>query len=420
MCAIIGIYRKKTLKTSNKIVNFILENSKERGRDGYGKIDSLHCTIANFRAEPTNEYVKDKKDYDQQPYTLNHWSIVHNGTIANDEWLRTKQYPSSIDSACIVEQLSISQEKDQYDNFINVIQRLKGSYAILAINHNSEELFIATNYKPIWFIETEDAYYFASSEEYFPSDTYPKQTKPYSIHVVNKEGLTTLVDELRETNNKTLVVCSGGLDSSVVATLLKKEGHDIHLLHFLYGTRSEAKEKQAIQNVSEYLNCGYSFIPMYIYKNEDSGLLNDGIISPGKEGTEFANEWVPARNLVMLSLAIAYAETNKFSYIALGNNLEESGAYPDNEQEFIRQFNKLIPFSVKAGHYLKLLMPIGNLMKKEIVKLGVEINAPLHLTWSCYHDHKLHCGNCGPCYMRKKAFLMNNLTEVIEYEQNNL
>ena len=117
----------------------------------------------------------------------------------------------------------------------------------------------------------------------------------------------------------------------------------------------------------------------------------------------------------MLSIATAYAESNGFDYIVLGNNLEEAGSYPDNEPEFIRRFNEILPFAVGDGKKVRVLMPVGDLMKHEIVALGKEVNAPMHLTWSCYKNEKLHCGKCGPCFMRMTAFEINDFNEVIEY-----
>jgi 7-cyano-7-deazaguanine synthase len=156
---------------------------------------------------------------------------------------------------------------------------------------------------------------------------------------------------------------------------------------------------------------------MDIYDKSDSPLLrDDSNIAGGEEGAEFAHEWVPARNIVMLSIATAYAEAKGFDYIVLGNNLEEAGAYPDNEPEFINRFNDLLPFAVGDGKRVRVVMPVGNLMKHEIVDLGHRLGAPLDLTWSCYRAGDKHCGTCGPCFMRRTAFEINNLEEVIEYE----
>lgn len=194
---------------------------------------------------------------------------------------------------------------------------------------------------------------------------------------------------------------------------------DITLIHFRYGSRAEGPEVAAIQKIAAELGVKLVLFPLPIYDKKDSPLLDpDSTVAGGEEGAEFAHEWVPARNLVMLSVATAYAEANGFDHIVLGNNLEEAGAYPDNEPEFINKFNDLLPFAVGDGKQVKVIMPVGNLMKHEIVKLGLDIGAPLHLTWSCYRAGEKHCGTCGPCYMRRKAFEINKAQEVIEYEHD--
>jgi 7-cyano-7-deazaguanine synthase len=117
----------------------------------------------------------------------------------------------------------------------------------------------------------------------------------------------------------------------------------------------------------------------------------------------------------MLAMATAFAEARGIGTIVLGNNLEEAGAYPDNEPEFINRVNDMLPFAVGDGKRVRVIMPVGNFMKHEIVAIGHALDAPLHLTWSCYRAGEVHCGTCGPCYMRRTAFEINHLPEVIQY-----
>ncbi len=84
--------------------------------------------------------------------------------------------------------------------------------------------------------------------------------------------------------------------------------------------------------------------------------------------------------------------------------------------EFIRLLNKVMPYAVGPNKHVELLMPVGHLVKHEIVKLGLEIGAPLHLTWSCYDNGERHCGRCGPCYMRRWAFRINGIKDPVEYD----
>jgi len=472
MCAIIGalVYDLTTsfrLNQANDIMRFIYSASHERGRDGRGfavqyegyyqihfskdvrrspehsvapaDIDMLFfkqmtrsaALIANLRAEPTTEFVLDKSEVDQQPYTSGTWSIVHNGTIANDADLRTFEIPTKIDSAAIAEQLGqntdfkLAKVNSQLDVFLETINCLKGSYAILGMHAGeTDELFVAANYRPIWYITTEVGTFFASAAHYFPPGYAPVMVKPYTVNRFRYQGYSsdcsiTSIGLIREQGpRKALVVCSGGLDSVVAATVAKHSlRYDITLLHFRYDSRAEEREVEALEEVADYLGVPWKVLPMHIYDKSDSHLLQaDGGIAGGEAGAEFAHEWVPARNLVMLALATAYAEAKGFDTLILGNNLEEAGAYPDNEPEFIHKFNELLPFAVADGKRVRIEMPVGNLMKHEIVALGRAMGAPMHLTWSCYRAGEKHCGTCGPCFMRRTAFMINGLEEVVEYE----
>jgi 7-cyano-7-deazaguanine synthase len=465
MCAVIGalvhnIDSPEKLRELKTVLHDIWRYSHERGRDGRGwdlNTDGLlfsersierrtdgggqlflpnyqfdHGTfIANMRAEPTTEHVVKKEAYDQQPYALGEWTMVHNGTIANDKDWRSGDYPSSIDSAAIIELLANHPEaKDEGGSlppnfwaFKRCIEQLKGSFAIIAANTKEpNRLYVAANYRPIWYVHTHLGAFFASSRDYLPGGYARQMVQPYTVSVfeISKEGqLISSVLPLLEPPEprRALVVCSGGLDSVVAAAVAKRDYEDVQLIHFLYGSRAQGPEVEAIKRVSSALGVEATIFNLPVYQPGDSPLLrDDGGIAGGEAGAEFAHEWVPARNLVMLSVATAYAEANGFDTIVLGNNLEEAGAYPDNEPEFISKFNDLLPFAVADGKQVQVIMPVGNLMKHEIVALGHQLGAPLEHTWSCYRAGEKHCGTCGPCYMRRKAFEINNLPEVIEYE----
>ena len=459
MCAIIGAAIDPRGPSSTSLAQAYLSEvwhrSHERGRDGrgYHRVTARgttvghasvlrHCRgrridvtpvvaethgpqsiIGNLRAEPTTEFVRDKHLYDQQPYVTKSWAVVHNGTIANDKELRTHELPTTIDSAAIAEVLGDVQG---FPDFVDAIQKLKGSYAILAAHHAEPgRVYVAANYRPIWYVQTLVGVFFASARDYFPDHfqgmgNAPQMLPPYTAALFTPEGLQKHRSLYTQPTigDRALVVCSGGLDSVVSATYAKKVMNaDVHLIHFKYGSRAEGPEVEAVRAVAKYLECELTIMPLPVYSKGDSHLLDpDSAVAGGEAGAEFAHEWVPARNLLLLSVATAFAEAKGIDTLVLGNNLEEAGAYPDNEPEFIARFNDLLPFAVADGKRMQVLMPVGNLMKHEIVALGESLDAPMHLTWSCYRAGKLHCGKCGPCFMRRKAFEINGLNEVISYE----
>lgn len=458
MCSIIGavlngMYDERDIIDVNRKLDFMWAMSHARGRDGRGRAEScytkfrsvkstlrdgadglhteadkapsihqnagVYTMIGNMRAEPTTEYVAVKRDDDQQPYSLGGWHIVHNGTIANDKELRTGKLSTSIDSAAIVEQLN--GLPPNINNFLAVVQKLRGSYAILAVHDDQPGVvYVACNYRPIWYAKDKFGHYIASSRETFPSGMSPQMLPAYSATTITANGVAPahpLYAPWSPAQRRALVVCSGGLDSVVAATYAQKRMKmEVELIHFQYGSRAEGPEVKAVQAVAEALGVKCTLFPLPVYKPSDSPLLQaDSPIAGGEAGAEFAHEWVPARNLLLLSVATAYAEANGFGVIVLGNNLEEAGAYPDNEPEFIDRFNDLLPFAVGDGKRVRVVMPVGNRMKHEIVQLGHELGAPMHLTWSCYRAGEFHCGTCGPCFMRRTAFKINQLTEVIGY-----
>ena len=390
--------------------------------------------ISNCRAEPTTEFVKEKQLRDVQPYTVGDWTVVHNGTIANDKELIAQyglEVETLIDSAVLPALLDkqLGEHFDQGAVTDLLFNDVVGSFAV-AITHalHPSHMFLACNYKPLYLgYHRDDKYWiFSSQKEYIVGNSLTGQLAnpisvipmpAYSTCMLSRdmEPRQVVFDSLYPykvtSNKKALVVCSGGLDSTVVAAKAIQEGYEVTLLHFLYSCRAEDKEKQAILDIAEYLKCEYMFVTTDMFKNviKGSPLTNTATteFADGVAGAEFAHEWIPARNLIMLSIATGIAESHGFGTIMLGNNLEESGAYPDNEMEFINRLNDVLPYAVAANKRVRIEMPVGNLMKHEIVKLGLGLNAPMHLTWSCYNSGDKECGNCGPCFMKHTAFKIN-------------
>lgn len=378
--------------------------------------------LANARACPTTEYHGNTREEHAQPYRRNGWHIVHNGTISNDKELGFKT-PSNIDSESIAYLLGTLTEDPFYVEdpldaayllasvFDEAMHKLKGSFAVIAVHEKVPGVvFYATNYKPLYIHTSNNALIISSIGE--TSENCVK-VEPYTVHGMRTDKRELFHTSLyaprnRKVKQKALMICSSGLDSTVAASKLIEDGYDVTLMHYNYNCRASNPEIKAIHKIAEALNVSLVIKDMSIYSASASPILNHtDDIAQGETGAEFAHEWVPARNLVMLSIATAYAEEHGFDIIGLGNNLEESGAYPDNEPEFIKMFNQMLPYAVADGKKLAVVSPVGNLMKHEIVALGLRIGAPMELTWSCYNNGETHCGACGPCYMRKKAFEIN-------------
>jgi len=446
----------------------LIVRAEDRGRDSYGIVSfendnsvrivketgspskslneksqlitaNTRVVISNNRAEPTTEFVYEKLDTDIQPLGSEIF-VSHNGTIANDNELQ-KRYNltrhSKIDTSILPPLLDHLWSSDRrIEVLVEVLREVVGSFALAIVDRwKPDHLYLACNYKPIYmeYDYNHEVMFFTSLEDYFGNkslfDSNPtKQLKPYSVLSINtsrEQRECELLPEHTKNKRKALAVCSGGLDSTIAAKVADKEGYDITLLHFKYRHRAESKEEQAVQRVSKALACELIVVDTDLFRdaigssNLVSKTLEVNRQNEGKSGAEFASEWVPARNLIFLSIAVGIAESKGYDFIILGNNLEESGSYPDNEMIFINKLNEVLPYATNLGKKVSILMPLGNLVKHEIVKTGLEVGAPIHLTWSCYEGGDNPCNSCGPDFMRRHAFRINKVIDPIADDLNN-
>lgn len=393
MCSIYGAFGE----IDHRVLDTIAEAARDRGRDG-GRREQFgpNIVLGNWRATPTPEV----EVAPLQPYD----GLVHNGTIANDKELGGVE--GEVDSMVLPRCL----DRRSLVRFASSLGKVKGSYAIATVRQDGGSVLLACNYKPIYYAALGECIYFSSMARHLdgvmPRGRAPVKLSPYSALDLSTWESASLYQGRDPENKRVVVIASAGLDSTVVASMLVTKGYEVCLLHFLYDCRAEGKEAVAVQKIAGHLNCSHKFMTVpYKHMAGDSPLLDGsrGIAGP-VAGAEYAHEWVPARNLVFLSLAVAYAEANGYEAVALGNNLEESGGYPDNEEEFTTLLDSAMPYAVQNGKMMRVLAPVGNLMKHEIVREGLRLGAPLDLTWSCYRGGDQHCKQCGPCFMRAKAF----------------
>lgn len=389
----------------------VFHRAKDRGRDYSNIFYRKGSWICNHRAIPTTEI--DNAEFNQ-PFGSD-YKVVHNGTIANDKELGNPD--GMIDSYILSKVLDFEDVYKLRDSLL----KIKGSYAIAILKPNGY-FYLACNYKPIFYsgLGTPN-FVFSSYREHLVGCTgveHVERLDPYTI-LDTQTGEVCIIP--RECYNRVAVICSGGLDSTAVAAYaVSKYGKEnVTLLHYQYGCIAQKKEQECIDKISQYLGCTAHIIPIDMsFMNGQSTLLqkDQNKIKSGIAGSEYAYEWVPARNLIMLSLAVGFCEANGYDTIMLGTNLEEGGAYPDNENQFIKDFDSCLYGAVQNGKQVKVLTPVGNLMKHEIVAFGKEYDAPFQYTWSCYKDGDKACGECGPCRMRSVAFLRNGLKDPLEYE----
>jgi len=223
---------------------------------------------------------------------------------------------------------------------------------------------------------------------------------------------------------KSVCVCSGGLDSTVAATIAKKKKRELYIFHANYRHRAEKREREAVEKIAKFLNAKETkFVNVDFLGNLGSSALTDKSIKvPQRKDVKMGSgstpsTWVPCRNLVLLSLASAWAEVLGAEEIYVGFNAEEALSYPDNTPDFVAALNDTLRNAVASfSTPPKVIAPLIDLRKKGIVALGVKSGAPLHFTWSCYFGRRKHCGTCESCIHRRNGFKGAGVVDPTEYE----
>ncbi len=225
-----------------------------------------------------------------------------------------------------------------------------------------------------------------------------------------------------ETARPRAVVClSGGMDSCVCATLAAHE-YDVYALHFSYGQRTEARELRSAESVASIVGAKeFLALRMDLFRRIGGSALTDARIAvpdaPAEEaaiGAEVPVTYVPFRNAHFLAAAVSWAEVLGAEAVFIGAVEQDSSGYPDCRPAYYDAFNELIRLGTKAGT-IRIVTPLIAMRKSEIVKLGVEVGAPLHVSWSCYSGETEACGSCESCVLRLRAFHQAGLTDPIPY-----
>ena len=223
---------------------------------------------------------------------------------------------------------------------------------------------------------------------------------------------------------KAISVLSGGLDCTVATSVYAKD-YDIHAITFNYGQKSFERELEASKKICDKMGFEHSVIDLPWLAQISNSSLNTAEEIPEikeeelddiKKSSETASSvWVPARNMVFTSIATSYAESIGAKAIIVGWDAEEAATFPDNSKEFLNAFNELI--KIGSPDNIKIEAPAIDLSKEEIVKLGLDVGAPMELSYSCYAGRDKHCGVCESCMRRKRAFKKLKIKDVTEYEQ---
>lgn len=219
---------------------------------------------------------------------------------------------------------------------------------------------------------------------------------------------------------KAVVLLSGGLDSATTLAFVKSKGYNPYALSIFYGQRNQV-ELFAAKRVAAFLKVEeHKLLDLDLRLFGGSSLTDKTkVLAHEDNGSEIPNTYVPARNTIMLSLALAYAEVLESNYIFFGANIHDYSGYPDCRPEYIKAFEAMANLSTKRsvmGEKIHIEAPLINMSKAEIIKTGMDLGLDYSITHSCYSPiDNLACGVCSACFYRKKGFIEANVADPTIY-----
>ena len=215
-----------------------------------------------------------------------------------------------------------------------------------------------------------------------------------------------------------VVLLSGGMDSCVAAALARRD-HDLAGLHLGYGQRTEARERRAFREIVRHWGVTRTLEARLDHLRVIGG---SALVDPGRDavdarrpGSSVPDTYVPFRNTHFLAVAVSWGEVIGARTIVIGAVEEDSSGYPDCRREYYDAFNRLLRLGTRPETELVVSTPVIGLSKAEIVRQGTRLDAPLHLTWSCYTESDAACGRCESCRLRLRGFAEAGVPDPLPY-----
>jgi 7-cyano-7-deazaguanine synthase len=224
---------------------------------------------------------------------------------------------------------------------------------------------------------------------------------------------------------KAVVLLSGGMDSCVAAAIAQQD-YELALLHADYGQRTERRERTAFDQIADFYHVGNAnrLIARLDHFRQIGGsaLTDHGVPVPERRTADAVSRnesipvtYVPFRNAHFLAIAVSWAEAIGARAIFIGAVAEDSSGYPDCRAEYYEVFQELIRVGTRPETQIEIATPVIRMRKSEIVRCGIELKAPLELTWSCYQSEEAACGVCDSCLLRLRAFAEAGEADPIPY-----
>jgi 7-cyano-7-deazaguanine synthase len=225
-----------------------------------------------------------------------------------------------------------------------------------------------------------------------------------------------------KTGPKAVVLVSGGMDSCVTAAIAGQT-HRLAFVHASYGQRTEGRERRAFDAIADFFRVQERLAVRLDHFRQIGGsaLTDDRIAVPEGpadakvSGNEIPSTYVPFRNAHFLSVAVSWAEVIGADAVFIGAVSEDSSGYPDCRPEYYRAFEELVRVGTRPETHITMVTPVIRMRKSEIVRRGMELGAPLELTWSCYQNESTACGVCDSCRLRLQAFAEAGVPDPIPY-----
>jgi 7-cyano-7-deazaguanine synthase len=225
---------------------------------------------------------------------------------------------------------------------------------------------------------------------------------------------------------KAVVLLSGGMDSCVCAAIARERhgAENIALLHAGYGQRTQQRERRAFEEIADFYGVSQRLVVQLDHFRAIGGsaLTDTKIAVPenelgatGPHGSAIPVTYVPFRNAHFLSVAVSWAEAIGARAVYIGAVAEDSSGYPDCRAEYYQVFQELVRVGTRPETQIEIATPVITLKKSEIIRRGIDLGAPLQLTWSCYQNEDRACGACDSCLLRLQAFAEAGVPDPIPY-----
>jgi len=217
-----------------------------------------------------------------------------------------------------------------------------------------------------------------------------------------------------------VILVSGGMDSALTAAIAIRKYRPV-FLHINYGQRTQKRELKAFNDIADYYKVKERLVVdvSFLKKIGGSSLTDNRIkvSKPDLKSGKIPSSYVPFRNANILGIAVSWAEVIGAEKIFIGAVEEDSSGYPDCRKKFFESYNKMIKLGTKPDTEIEIVTPIISLNKKEIVLKSLKMNSPVHLTWSCYKNNDIACGECDSCALRLRGFQQAGIKDPIKYKK---